>query len=413
MSYIRKSLLQFTFAGAYMKRWNDKLRPMELLEVDKQAHKMIVAWMLFQLNTEGRLQGERIKLGEAIVEGGIFDYFFRLVITDIKPPIYYKIRENPGHYAQLTKWVQGELEPVLAPLGNGFWERFLVYIGRDRKKTLADEILDAAHLYASKWEFDLLKGLNGFDDEIPEIDASFVQRLEGYSYLNGVPELLSGSDNALGRLANLCGQLRFQKRWSQTPRVPETSVIGHMFLVACYSYFFSIAQDACGARRQNNFFCGLFHDLPELLTRDIISPVKKSVDQLDAFIKEYEEQELERRVLGPLRAEGHERLAWRLSYFLGLETGSEFDESIVVDGVIKKLNFDQLQAHYNEDQFDPKDGVMLKACDTMAAFIEAYTAVRNGISVDELHQALWRLRQQHKKLVIGNIHIGALFADFD
>jgi putative hydrolase of HD superfamily len=56
---------------------------------------------------------------------------------------------------------------------------------------------------------------------------------------------------------------------------------------------------------------------------------------------------------------------------------------------------------------------MLKACDTLAAFIEAYTAVRNGISVDELHQALWRLRQQHRKLVIGNIHVGALLADFD
>ncbi|GFM32906.1 HD domain-containing protein [Desulfovibrio subterraneus] len=413
MSNIRKSLLQFTFAGAYMKRWNDKLRPMELLEVDKQAHKMIVAWLLYQLNVEGRLQGERIKLGETIVEGGIFDYFFRLVITDIKPPIFYRIRENPTHYAQLISWVQGELEPVLAPLGNEFWERFVAYFAPNRKKTLGDEILDAAHLYASKWEFDLLKNLNGFDDEIPEIDASFNERLKAYSYLKGVPELLSGSDNVLGRLANLCGQLRFQKRWSQTPRVPETSVIGHMFLVACYSYFFSIVQDACGARRQNNFFCGLFHDLPELLTRDIISPVKKSVDKLDDFIKEYEAEELERRVLAPLRAEGYERLAWRLGYFLGLETGSEFDEAIVVDGSIKKLNFEQLQSHYNEDQFDPKDGVMLKACDTLAAFIEAYTAVRNGISVDELHQALWRLRQQHRKLVIGNIHVGALLADFD
>lgn len=413
MSNIRKSLLQFTFAGAYMKRWNDKLRPMELLEVDKQAHKMIVAWLLFMLNAEGRLQGERIKLGETIVEGGIFDYFFRLVITDIKPPIFYRIRENPQHYSQLLQWVQSELEPVLAPLGQGVWERFVAYFAHDRKKTLGDEILEAAHLYASKWEFDLLKGLNGFDDEIPEIDASFTRRLEAHAHLRGVSELLAGSGNVIGRLANLCGQLRFQKRWSQTPRVPETSVIGHMFLVACYSYFFSIAQGACGARRQNNFFCGLFHDLPELLTRDIISPVKKSVENLDGFIKEYEAAELERRVLGPLRDEGYGRIAWRLGYFLGLDTGSEFHESIVVDGAVKRLDFDQLQNHYNQDAFDPKDGTMLKACDTMAAFIEAYTAVRNGISVDELHQALWRLRHQNRKLVIGNIHVGALFADFD
>jgi len=51
MSTVRKSLLQFIFSGSFMRRWNDKLRPMELLEVDKQAHKMIVAWMLLHLNT--------------------------------------------------------------------------------------------------------------------------------------------------------------------------------------------------------------------------------------------------------------------------------------------------------------------------------------------------------------------------
>lgn len=44
MSAIRKSLLQLMFSGSYMRRWNDKLRPVELYEIDKQAHKMIVAW---------------------------------------------------------------------------------------------------------------------------------------------------------------------------------------------------------------------------------------------------------------------------------------------------------------------------------------------------------------------------------
>ena len=53
---------------------------------------------------------------------------------------------------------------------------------------------------------------------------------------------------------------------------------------------------ACPARRVNNFFCGLFHDLPELLTRDIISPVKKSFEDLETLIKEYENTELDRRV---------------------------------------------------------------------------------------------------------------------
>ncbi len=56
---------------------------MELVEVDKQAHKMIVAWLLFLQNSRDLDVARKRALGESIVEGGIFDYLYRLVITDI------------------------------------------------------------------------------------------------------------------------------------------------------------------------------------------------------------------------------------------------------------------------------------------------------------------------------------------
>lgn len=413
MSSIRKGLLQTVFSGAYMKRWNDKLRPAELYEVDKQAHKMIIAWLLLQENTRAMEADERRVLGDRIVEWGIFDYLFRLVITDIKPPVYYRIKENPEHHRQLVEWVQGELEPVLSTLGTEFWERFIAYFDPHREPELADTILAAAHFYASSWEFKLIEGLNAFDDELDEIRESFREQQEPFQGLKGFRELLSPKTHALGKLANLCGQLRFQKRWSQMPRIPETSVMGHMFLVGCYSYFFSVVQEACPARRQNNFFCGLFHDLPEMLTRDIISPVKKSVKELDALIKAYEDEELERRVFQPLRDEGYTDIADRLGYFLGTETGSEFHDCIERNGVVERVTFEQLQSLYNDNSYNPKDGEMLKVCDELAAYIEAYTAVKNGISINELNQAMWRLRDKYRKKSIGRIHVGALMSDFD
>ncbi|MCG8529568.1 MAG: HD domain-containing protein [Desulfovibrionales bacterium] len=413
MSSIRKGLLQTVFHGAYMKRWNDKLRPAELYEVDKQAHKMIIAWVLLQENTRDLAAEDRRLLGDKIVEGGIFDYLFRLVITDIKPPVFYRIKENPEHYRQLVEWVQGELKPVLSPLGEDFWHRFIAYCDPSREKDLVDEILSAAHFYASNWEFKLIEGLNGFDEEVAEIRESFAEKERSFQHLKKFPELMNSKVHALGKFANLCGQLRFQKRWSQMPRIPETSVMGHMFLVACYSYFFSVVNKACPARRQNNFFCGLFHDLPEMLTRDIISPVKKSVDKLDKLIKDYEDEELERRVFEPLTSEGYTDLVAKLRYFLGTATGSEFHDTVIIDGEIKRVSFEELQQLYNDNAYNPKDGEMLKVCDEIAAFIEAYTAVRNGISINELHQAMWRLKDKYKKRSIGKIHIGALMSDFD
>ncbi|WP_461208284.1 HD domain-containing protein [Desulfocurvus sp. DL9XJH121] len=413
MPIIRKSLLQLIFSGTYMKRWNDKLRPVALLEVDKQAHKMMVAWMLMTLNSRGMGADERRALGDDVMEGGLFDYFYRLVITDIKPPIFYRIKENPEHFAQLTAWVLEQIRPALQPLGPEFWERLSARLSEPDEESLAGQILGAAHLYASSWEFNLIKDLGPWDAEKAGIEESFVVGLKEYSHLEGVPELMEGTGSVLGRFAHLCGQLRFQTRWSQTPRIPETSVLGHLFIVAAYGYFFSLAVDACAMRRQNNFFAGLFHDLPEVLTRDIISPVKKSVAPIGDLIRQYEEDELQGRVFGPLRQGGYEDLAERLSYFLGLEVGDEFQSVIREDGRVRAVDGTELNALYNADAFDPKDGRLLKACDSVAAFVEAYTALRNGISSDQLQQAVWRIRKRYNDFSFGDLHVGALLADFD
>ncbi|HKK32869.1 MAG TPA: HD domain-containing protein [Desulfomicrobiaceae bacterium] len=416
MPSVRKGLLQLVFSGASMKRWNDKLRPMELVEVDKQAHKMITAWMLFQLNSGSLGPESKLALGEAIVRGGMYEYLYRLVITDIKPPIFYQIKANPAHYQQLTRWVLDQLHPWVQPLGADFRDGLSAHFTSDPgtpEELLAGRILHAAHMFASQWEFHLLRELNRNDEEMEEIEANFNRNLSDHRDLHGVTELMAGPSSPLGRFGQLVGRLRFQKRWSQTPRIPETSVLGHMFIVACYGYFFSIAVGACPARRQNNFFAGLFHDLPELLTRDIISPVKSSVRRIGDLIKEYEYREMERKVFSPL-AGRYDTLVERLNYYLGAEIGSEFDAAIISQGTTRSVTWDQIQGEYNADRFDPKDGFMLKVCDSLAAFIEAYTATRNGITNDQLQQALWRIRGEYQNASFGDgLHIGALLADFD
>ncbi|MFO7816474.1 MAG: HD domain-containing protein [Thermodesulfobacteriota bacterium] len=414
MPSIRKGILQLIFSGSFMKRWNDKMRPMELVEVDKQAHKMIAALVLFDLNSHELEPEKKIELGTKIVRGGIFEYLYRLVITDIKPPVFYKIKANPAHYQQLTRWVLDQLRPRVQPLGKDFCFEMERYFQDSDEYDLGTRILQAAHMYASSREFDLIKRVNPADDELQEIENNFRQGLESFADLNGMRELISGPGTEPGKFVHVCGQLRFQKRWSQTPRIPETSVLGHMFIVACYAYFFSLALGACRVRAQNNFFSGLLHDVPELLTRDIISPVKQSVMRIGDLIKEYENAELERRIFFSLRQAGYSRLEQRLKYYLGIEVGSEFNSSIMMEGKPSCVTTEQLQADYNQDRFDPKDGEMLKVCDNLAAFIEAYTATRNGITNEQLQQAQWRIRSKYQQAPdLEGLHVGALLADFD
>ncbi|GAB1253867.1 HD domain-containing protein [Desulfovibrio falkowii] len=413
MADIRKSLLQLIFSGAYLLRWNDKLRPAELLETDKQAHKMLLACVLWHENSLHMSEEKKVRLAGDIIEGGLFDYFYRLIITDIKPPIFYRIKENPEQYRQLTDHVLESLQPALSPLGP-FWERMCRWHHAPDDGSLPRRILTAAHLYASQWEFNLIKPLNShFDDEMDDIGQSFVDRLHSFTDLKGL-EHMRTQGTALNRLANLCGQLRFQIRWTQAPRIPATSVLGHMFIVACFAYFFSLSVNACRARANNNFFCGLFHDLPEVLTRDIISPVKRSVADLPKIIKEYEEKELERRVFAPLRQQGFTALVERISYYLGLGVQSEFQECVRRHGRIEKVSaFCTLQENCNTDALDPKDGRLIKDCDNLAAFLEAHSSIRNGVSSPHLLEARVRLLTLLRQSPLACLKLDSLLADFD
>ena len=122
----KKPFTAYVFRS-YMRRWNDKLRPVELYEIDKQAHKMIVAWMLTLLNSGGYSASDQLKLQQEVIERGLFDYLYRLVTTDIKPPVFYRICENEKDYKELTEWVLKELRPVLGAPDEGFWERLSAY----------------------------------------------------------------------------------------------------------------------------------------------------------------------------------------------------------------------------------------------------------------------------------------------
>ena len=55
-----------------------------------------------------------------IIETGIYDYLKRIVLTDLKPPLIYKIREDRSKYQKLNQWVYEKISPYLEVLGRDF-----------------------------------------------------------------------------------------------------------------------------------------------------------------------------------------------------------------------------------------------------------------------------------------------------
>jgi len=394
---IRKALILKVFDAAYMQRWNDKVRPVELVELDKQAHKMVTAFFLgkFEEETPGFSWTE-------VIEGGIFELLQRLVITDLKPPIFYKIKADRGKYKKLNEWVYKEIEPIISPLGKDFCRRYKAYFNNSGS-SINRKILSASHFYATKWEFDIIERANPDGYEIKSIKQDLQKKQRHYADLKGMVQL---KDVARYRdFLDLCGQLRFQARWANLHRVPKTSVIGHSLFVAVLSYLFSLEISACDKRCVNNYFTGLFHDLPEVLTRDIISPVKRSVEGLSALIKQYEKEQMEHEVYGLIPKEWHKDVR--------TFTEREFDSIITLRGRRKKLGSDEISERYNADIYNPRDGVLVKAADSLAAFIEAYVAIRNGSYSREFQEAKLEFRNAYGRATIAGINFGEIYADFD
>ena len=63
---------------------------------------------------------------------------------------------------------------------------------------------------------------------------------------------------------------------------------------------------------------------------------------------------------------------------------------------------------------DPKDGALIKVCDRLAAFMEAHSSIRNGVSASSMQEACIGLgkdlRSSPLSAVLG---LEALLADFD
>ena len=149
----------------------------------------------------------------------------------------------------------------------------------------------------------------------------------------------------------------------------------------------------------------MFHDLPEVLTRDIISPVKVSVEGLDELIKEYEKEQMNKEVYGLIPRAWHREIR--------MFTEDEFSGVIYVNGRRKKVSSDDINGKYNKDRFNPRDGEIVKAADSLGAFIEAHAAIRNGSRSQQFQEAKVEFKNRYGRANIAGINFGEIYADFE
>lgn len=368
MPALNADILYLMFNSANMNRWNDHMRPVDLTELDKQAHKAAIAWVLGKFEES---EGNEV-CWRRVIEHTLFSFIQRSVLTDLKPQVFHRVAaERPQ---QVNAFVVSEYDRLVPGSDPAFRDRLVAYLGSD-KDTLEDRIIRAAHYLATRWEFRLIydsnRSLYGIEATREEID----EQIQQHTDLAGVRAVMESGDAF--NFIDLVGQLRFQQRWARTPRVPKTTVLGHSLMVADSMYLHDLDAGASDRRVYNDFYSGLFHDLPEVLTKDVISPIKENVSGLAAILEDYEKDLVESTIMPLLREE------WR--------------------GEFRLMVYDPF-SDIDVPGFGERSGSDLKGCDLLAAYMEAFVSRRYGITSNTLLEGERSIRD---KLVARGSGIGA------
>lgn len=358
------------FEGFSIERWNDLVRPFDLIEMDKTAEKTVLAYIIGKIEESN---GSIIDWNR-IIYGSFFDLLRKIALCDIKAPVQRMIQvEYPEEYVKLNEWVIEQFRGCM-PDSRLLGEFSEYLLEPTEQSDVTWRVLRAAHKFATLREVEMLRVVNE-PFRLIEIERGLNEDIGKYLDLKGL-QLLVTKQKAYGFLMQI-ERLRFQTRWNQTPRVPKTSVLGHSYFVAALSLLMSRSLGLDATRSYGNFFSGLFHDLPEAVTRDIISPVKQATRELPHIVKKIEDR-IVRDELTPLMDDSFRD---ELLYF----TNDEFENRILgPDGNSIRVDYRQLGDKYGSPVHKPVDGKLVRLADHIAAYVEADSSIHYGITSKHL-----------------------------
>ncbi len=401
---MEKNLALKIFEGFSIQRWNDLIRPFDLVEMDKAGEKMVLAYIIGKYEEK---KGHQIDWNWMIY-ASLFDLLRKISLCDIKAPVQQMLkREFPDEYMRLNEWVLNQYKALIPD--SKLFSDFTIYVGQkagtfplpeELKRTLM--VYSAAHKYSTIRELEMLSVVNEAE-RLSAIKSSLEKEIQQYLELEGLQKLMT-HQKEFDFLLKI-EQLRFQTRWNQTPRVPATSVLGHCFYVAIMTLLLGRESNPkmCKNRVFNNFFCALFHDLPESVTRDIISPVKQATDDLPNIVKKIEDEIVQKELvplMDPIYVD-------QVIYY----TNDEFSNRIIKNGRVECVTWEDLNEKYNSEEYQPVDGRLVRICDHFSALMEADISIKHGITSEHLTKGRKSTLDHYKEgEIISGINVNEFFS---
>ncbi len=258
-----------------MRRWNNKPTVEQNSEASNSGFILHTAHLLGMLE---ELNGEQVDFKKLLTRAALKD-MPKCILSDISLETKRTIqRLAPDLWMEVYK---GAVEDVIKTVPDEWKEKFEEAIINSRDDSLEGKILEAADTYAAYVEAEINSRL--FEEYFSDIRDSIKDKMEKID-LHSLKTLLSNKN--LKKYLTYVRGLMHAVRWNQHSRTVSTTVAGHTLFVVFVSYLLSIEDGSVDTL--NVVERALFHDVPEALTGDIISPTKRRVEGFEEVVENVE-----------------------------------------------------------------------------------------------------------------------------
>ena len=141
------------FEAFSIHRWNDLVRPFDVVEMDKTAEKMFLSFIIGKYEEKNGRSIDWL----TIINHSFFELLRRIALCDMKSPVQRIIRsEYPEEYRKLNRWVFDKYKDLITD--SLFREEFSSYLFDPADATdISVRVLRAAHKYSAIRELDMIR----------------------------------------------------------------------------------------------------------------------------------------------------------------------------------------------------------------------------------------------------------------
>lgn len=276
----KHELIDLILSGLSIFRWNTFPHVRSITALDHLGFVCHISLLIAHLREEK--EWEKYDIG-LLLKKILFSGFFTFFYSDISAEVKDRIKEKSSDlYAELEDDVEKRLLALdLSP-------RIKEDIALIRKKTKEDDLISFAKIWASYHEIEHNATL--YPHAYEKLLKDMKKRSEKKEFLPFLSYLSfdTSHQNDIETYLMIIHRLASSFRWNRSVRKYPISVLSHTFFIAFLTYLVSSEQSIPKDAQTDMIMTALFHDIPEAITGDIITPTKKAIAWLDRVIEEVE-----------------------------------------------------------------------------------------------------------------------------